>query len=91
MSQRINRCGHLEMRQQAWPRLLAWPIPMCKWGSLAADWGPLTWPLQITVPQAKEYALTGARISAGRAVEIAPPGIVIGAQAQGAGNSAAVW
>jgi len=44
--------------------------PHVQVGLVAADGGPLTWPLQISVLQAKEYALTGARISAQRAVEI---------------------
>lgn len=44
--------------------------PHVQVGLVAADGGPLTWPLQISVLQAKEYALTGARISAERAVEI---------------------
>jgi enoyl-CoA hydratase len=44
--------------------------PHVQVGLVAADGGPLTWTLQISVLQAKEYALTGARISAQRAVEI---------------------
>jgi enoyl-CoA hydratase/carnithine racemase len=44
--------------------------PHVQVGLVAADGAPLTWPLQISVLQAKEYALTGARISAARAVEI---------------------
>src|ERR1700756_3115199 len=44
--------------------------PHVQVGLVAADGGPLTWPLQISVLQAKEYALTGTRISAERAVEI---------------------
>lgn len=44
--------------------------PHVQVGLVAADGGPLTWPLQISVLQAKEYALTGARIPAQRAVEI---------------------
>lgn len=44
--------------------------PHVQVGLVAADGGPLTWPLQISVLQAKEYALTGARISAQRAVDI---------------------
>ena len=44
--------------------------PHVQVGLVAADGGPLTWPLQISVLQAKEYALTGARISAERAVEM---------------------
>jgi enoyl-CoA hydratase len=39
-------------------------------GLVAADGGPLTWPLHISLLLAKEYALTGARISAQRAVEL---------------------
>src|ERR1700720_2843538 len=39
-------------------------------GLVAADGGPLTWPLHISLLLAKEYALTGARISAARAVEL---------------------
>jgi enoyl-CoA hydratase/carnithine racemase len=37
---------------------------------VAADGGPLTWTLQMSVLQAKEYALTGARIPAAKAVEL---------------------
>jgi enoyl-CoA hydratase/carnithine racemase len=37
---------------------------------VAADGGPLTWPLHISLLLAKEYALTGARIRAERAVEL---------------------
>src|ERR1700693_1274797 len=44
--------------------------PHVQVGLVAADGGPLTWPLHISVLQAKEYALTGTRISAQRAVEI---------------------
>src|SRR5439155_3762095 len=39
-------------------------------GLVAADGGPLTWPLHTSLLIAKEYALTGARISAQRAVEL---------------------
>jgi enoyl-CoA hydratase len=39
-------------------------------GLVAADGGPLTWPLHISLLLAKEYALTGARIPAARAVEL---------------------
>jgi enoyl-CoA hydratase len=39
-------------------------------GLVAADGGPLTWPLQMSLLLAKEYALTGARIPAQRAVEL---------------------
>jgi len=39
-------------------------------GLVAADGGPLTWPLHTSLLLAKEYAFTGDRISAGRAVEI---------------------
>jgi enoyl-CoA hydratase/carnithine racemase len=37
---------------------------------VAADGGPLTWPLHISLLLAKEYALTGTRIRAERAVEL---------------------
>jgi enoyl-CoA hydratase len=39
-------------------------------GLVAADGGPLTWPLHMSLLLAKEYALTGDRISADRAREI---------------------
>jgi enoyl-CoA hydratase/carnithine racemase len=39
-------------------------------GLVAADGGPLTWPLHTSLLWAKEYALTGARIPAARAVEM---------------------
>jgi enoyl-CoA hydratase len=39
-------------------------------GLVAADGGPLTWPLQTSLLLAKEYAFTGDRISAKRAAEI---------------------
>jgi enoyl-CoA hydratase/carnithine racemase len=39
-------------------------------GLVAADGGPVTWPLLISLQLAKEYALTGARIPARRAAEI---------------------
>ena len=44
--------------------------PHVQVGLVAADGGPLTWPLHISLLLAKEYALTGKRISAGRAVEL---------------------
>jgi enoyl-CoA hydratase/carnithine racemase len=44
--------------------------PHVQVGLVAADGGPLTWPLHISLLLAKEYALTGARISATRAVEL---------------------
>ena len=44
--------------------------PHVQVGLVAADGGPLTWPLHISLLLAKEYALTGARISARKAVEI---------------------
>ncbi|MGC5255543.1 enoyl-CoA hydratase/isomerase family protein [Gordonia sp. DT218] len=44
--------------------------PHVQVGLVAADGGPLTWPLQISLLQAKEFALTGTRISAERAVEL---------------------
>ena len=39
-------------------------------GLVAADGGPVTWPLMISLQLAKEYALTGERIPAKRAAEI---------------------
>lgn len=39
-------------------------------GLVAADGGPVTWPLLTSLQLAKEYALTGARITARRAAEI---------------------
>jgi len=39
-------------------------------GLVAADGGPLVWPMQISFLQAKEFALTGQRISAQRALEL---------------------
>ena len=39
-------------------------------GLVAADGGPITWPLQTSLLLAKEYAFTGDRISAARAREI---------------------
>ena len=39
-------------------------------GLVAADGGPVTWPLLISLQLAKEYALTGDRIPAKRAAEI---------------------
>ncbi len=44
--------------------------PHVQVGLVAADGGPLTWPLQISLLQAKEFALTGTRISAERAVAL---------------------
>jgi enoyl-CoA hydratase len=44
--------------------------PHVQVGLVAADGGPLTWPLHTSLLIAKEYALTGARISARRAVEL---------------------
>lgn len=44
--------------------------PHVQVGLVAADGGPLTWPLQMSLLLAKEYALTGARIPADRAVEL---------------------
>lgn len=44
--------------------------PHVQVGLVAADGGPLTWPLHTSLLFAKEYALTGARISAERAVQI---------------------
>jgi enoyl-CoA hydratase len=39
-------------------------------GLVAADGGPVTWPLLMSIQLAKEYALTGDRIPAARAAEI---------------------
>jgi enoyl-CoA hydratase len=39
-------------------------------GLVAADGGPLTWPLHTSLLLAKEYAFTGDRISSSRAAEI---------------------
>jgi enoyl-CoA hydratase len=44
--------------------------PHVQVGLVAADGGPVTWPLHTSLLLAKEYALTGARISAERACEI---------------------
>lgn len=44
--------------------------PHVQVGLVAADGGPITWPLHISLMQAKEFALTGARITAQRAVEL---------------------
>jgi enoyl-CoA hydratase/carnithine racemase len=44
--------------------------PHVQVGLVAADGGPLVWPLHTSLHIAKEYALTGARIPAARAVEL---------------------
>jgi enoyl-CoA hydratase/carnithine racemase len=44
--------------------------PHVQVGLVAGDGGPLTWPLQTSLLVAKEYALTGARIPAERAVAL---------------------
>ncbi|MFD1814590.1 enoyl-CoA hydratase/isomerase family protein [Rhodococcus gannanensis] len=44
--------------------------PHVQVGLVAADGGPLTWPLQISLLLAKEFALTGTRISSERAREL---------------------
>jgi enoyl-CoA hydratase len=44
--------------------------PHVQVGLVAADGGPLTWPLHISLLLTKEYALTGKRIPAAKAVEI---------------------
>ncbi len=44
--------------------------PHVQVGLVAADGGPLTWPLHMSLMLAKEYALTGAKIRAERAVEL---------------------
>src|SRR6201995_3636365 len=43
--------------------------PHVQVGLVASDGGPLVWPLQMSLLHAKEYALTGTRISAQRAAE----------------------
>ena len=58
-------------------------------GLVAADGGPLTWPLHTSLLLAKEYAFTGDRISAQRAAEIGlanhvcPDGEVLAGRARG--------
>lgn len=44
--------------------------PHVQVGLVAADGGPLVWPLQMSLLHAKEFALTGTRISAQRAAEL---------------------
>ena len=44
--------------------------PHVQIGLVAADGGPLVWPSQISLLHAKEFALTGQRISAQRALEL---------------------
>src|SRR5215216_6729046 len=44
--------------------------PHVQIGLVAADGGPLVWGSQISLLQAKEFALTGVRIKAARAVEL---------------------
>jgi len=44
--------------------------PHVRIGLVAADGGPLTWPMHTSLLLAKEYALTGARIAAAQAVEM---------------------
>jgi enoyl-CoA hydratase len=44
--------------------------PHVQVGLVAADGGPLTWPLHTSLLWAKEYALTGARISAEKALDM---------------------
>jgi enoyl-CoA hydratase/carnithine racemase len=59
-------------------------------GLVAADGGPLTWPLHTSLLLAKEYAFTGDRITAARAAEIGlanhvcPDGEVLSAALAGA-------
>ena len=52
--------------------------PHVQVGLVAADGGPLTWPLHMSLLLAKEYALTGARIPARKAVEIGLANHVVG-------------
>ena len=47
-----------------WPRAPTSPTPTCSVGLVAADGGPVTWPLLTSLQLAKEYALTGDRIPA---------------------------
>lgn len=44
--------------------------PHVQIGLVAADGGPLVWPMQISFLQAKEFALTGTKITAQRALEL---------------------
>ncbi|ABW16256.1 Enoyl-CoA hydratase/isomerase [Parafrankia sp. EAN1pec] len=44
--------------------------PHIQVGLVAADGGPLTWPLHTSMHLAKEYAFTSARISAERAIQM---------------------
>ncbi|MGV0794318.1 enoyl-CoA hydratase/isomerase family protein [Mycolicibacterium sp. XJ1819] len=44
--------------------------PHVQVGLVAADGGPLVWPLQMSLLHTKEFALTGARIPAQRAAEL---------------------
>jgi len=65
-------------------------------GLVAADGGPLTWPLHTSLLLAKEYAFTGDRISAARAAEIGlanhvcPDGEVLAAALEAAKKIAAL-
>ncbi|MBM3658653.1 MAG: enoyl-CoA hydratase/isomerase family protein [Actinobacteria bacterium] len=65
-------------------------------GLVAADGGPLTWPLHTSLLLAKEYAFTGERISAARAREIGlanhvvPDGEVLAAATEAARKIAAL-
>src|SRR4029078_1306814 len=65
-------------------------------GLVAADGGPLTWPLHTSLLLAKEYAFTGERISAARAREIGlanhvcPDGEVLAAALEAAKKIAAL-
>jgi enoyl-CoA hydratase len=65
-------------------------------GLVAADGGPLTWPLHMSLLLAKEYAFTGERIGAARAKEIGlanhvcPDGEVLSAALAGAHRIAAL-
>ena len=52
--------------------------PHVQVGLVAADGGPLVWPMQMSILQAKEYALTGARIPAAKAVELGLANHVVG-------------
>ena len=52
--------------------------PHVQIGLVAADGGPLVWGSQISLLQAKEFALTGVRIKAQRAVELGLANHVVG-------------
>ena len=65
-------------------------------GLVAADGGPITWPLHMSLHRAKEFAYTGDRISAARAAEmglcnyVCPDGKVLSAALEAAHKIAAL-